>query len=1324
MLRGHATVSGRGGGVGDRRRPSTDVLADLPPAVRRMWLLERLDPGPGLHVQCSLRIIGALDPGVVRRALHEIARRHDALRSRFPTVDGRVRVVTDPSVVIPLAVVPLVAGSDDAEERLRRMAVAEARRRFDLEAGPLVRCLLVRIGAVEHHLLLLCHHTIADRRASDRLARELIDLLGTEGIDERAAPRTDPPTRATSRPRRRAVRPHVDLVAGWADRLAGAPISLDLPTDRPRPARSLHIGRSARAAVDRHTFDALGTLARTAGTTRFVAVLAAWAVVLHRFSGCEDLIVGTHVAATDDDGTAPVGCSMSTVPVRLDLAGDPSFHDLLVRSGDAAGRALEGAALPFDVLVDRLGVERDGNRNPCFQVDYSYWGRSAPHRSVGPLVVTGMPLDLDVALLELGLAADASPAGGLLLRVDADAGLFHPSTARSLVLRVRDVLVDAIAHPDRPASGLATLGDDERDALLQLGRGPSLDGTARPVLTLIAEHADAAPDDPAIRVGGAITSYAELVARVGAVADALAERGIGPGCVVGVSAVRPMDWVVADLAVMASGAAFAPLDPSMPERRRRTALEVAGIDLVVTSGLDPTPWGDGTTVDLTELARGCTPATGSPLRRLPAEDHPAYVVLTSGSTGAPKPVVVTVANLAASNAAHLARYAEPISGVVCIHEPVFDAWIGMVLWTLSAGGALVVPDEPQRRDPRRIGSVIHESSATHMVCLPSYWRLVLDHCPAEQLASLTTVIVGAEASPSDLVRRHHEVLGGRAALHDEYGPTETTVWCTAHQQRPDDDRPPASIGRPIAGARAYVVDDALRLVPRGMPGELLVGGAGVAAGYLGLRDLTAERFVADPFVPAGRAYRTGDRVRWLHDGTLQLLGRRDGQVKLRGRRVELGEVEAALSAHHRVHEAVAAIVPGPGGGVLAAWVTGASPDDVAQILDEVRCRVSAWMVPAHVTIVPHLPRTATGKVDRSSLVGGWSRPMDGRVAGARPDLTATEAALRGLWQRTLGLDHVGLSDDFFTLGGHSLLAVELFALIDQALGHDLPLSMLLEHPTVSRLAAAIDERRTPTWSTIVPLPLDGVVPSDDGSTDTSARRPFFCVHGAGGNVLRLREVSQHLDRDHPFHALQSPALDGRSFPFDTLGEMASAYLDAVRDVQPTGPYLLGGFSMGGVVALEMAIQAASTGQRPSAVVLIDSAPPGGPAPSVRRATPRQPAGPPPLTARRLRRLSTAALDEVRVRVGLRIPVARRPAAMLRTSRRLVGAYRPATVFEGPALLVLSNDAPDIVTWWTARVPRLEAVTVLTSHHEGLLDEPHASKLADVIQGFFDRVAWI
>ncbi|QYG93595.1 amino acid adenylation domain-containing protein [Iamia sp. SCSIO 61187] len=1294
------------------------MLAELPPAVRRMWLLERLDPGPGLHVQCSLRIRGPLDPSVVRQALDEIVRRHDALRSRFPTRDGRVRFVTDPAVVIPLAVMPLVRGAGHREERLRRMAVAEARRRFDLEVGPLARCLLVRVSDVEHHLLLLCHHTIADRRASDRLARELIDILCPQVRSEREAPPADPPTGATMPIGHRSVRPPPDLVDGWAARLAGAPISLDLPTDRWRPARSPHIGRSARATVDRQTFDALGALARTAGTTRFVAVLAAWAVAVHRFSGDEDIIVGTHVAASDsDDRASPVGCSMNTVPVRLHLAGDPSFRDLLDRCRRAVGSALDGAALPFDVLVDRLGIERDGSRNPCFQVDYSYWGTSPPHGSAGPLMVTGMPLDLDVALLELGLGADATPTGGLLLRVDADSAIFHPTTGRMLVHQVRDVLVDAISDPGRPTRRLAAVGDDERAELLRLGRGPSLADTVRPVVAVIGDRADDAPDAPAISVGGAIISYSELAVRAGAVATTLTERGIGPGCVVGVSAARPVDWVVADLAIMATGAAFAPLDPSMPDRRRRAAVQVAGIDLVVTSGLDPSPWGRSTTVDLAELEGGCAAATRLPTPAPPADGRPAYVVFTSGSTGAPKPVLVTVGNLAASNAAHLARYTEPIGGVVCIHEPVFDAWIGMVLWTLSAGGTLVMPDEAERRDPRRIGSVVHRSSATHMVCLPTYWRLVLDHCPAERLASLTTVIVGAEASARDLVRRHDEVLGGRVALHDEYGPTETTVWCTAHEQRPDDDRAPASIGRPIVGARAYVVDDALRLVPRGMPGELLIGGAGVAAGYLGQPDLTAERFVPDPFVAAGRAFRTGDRVRWLHDGTLQLLGRRDQQVKLRGRRVELGEVEAALTAHRRVHEAVAAIVPGPGDGVLVAWVTGASPTDVDQILEQARSCVPWWMVPAHLTIVERLPRTTTGKVDRSSLARGWSRPKGDRGAGPRRDPTPTEEALRALWQRTLGLEHVRLSDDFFALGGHSLLAVELFALIDQHLGQDLPLSTLLEHPTVSRLAAAIDDRRTPTWTTVVPLQRDGAVGRDDGST---AGRPFFCVHGAGGNVLRLRAVSRHFERDHPFHALQSPALDGRAFPFDSLEEMASAYLDAVRDVQPTGPYLLGGFSLGGVVALEMAIQAAAVVPRPSAVVLIDSAPPG---PPTRRATPRQPEHRSLRTVPRLRHRAAAGLDEARLRVGRRIPVARRPAAMLRTSRRLVRAYRPATVFEGPALLVLSNDDPEIVAEWTARVPRLEAATVLASHHEGLLDEPHATRLADVIQGFLDRVAW-
>lgn len=618
----------------------------------------------------------------------------------------------------------------------------------------------------------------------------------------------------------------------------------------------------------------------------------------------------------------------------------------------------------------------------------------------------------------------------------------------------------------------------------------------------------------------------------------------------------------------------------------------------------------------------------------------------------------------------------------------------MVLWTLSAGGALVAPDDDQRRDPRRIGALVAETSTTHVVCLPTYWRLVLDHCPSEQLATVRIVVIGAEACPRGLARQHDEVLGRRAGLHNEYGPTETTVWCTAHQLGADDERFPVPIGRPVAGSRSYVVDGALRLVAPGMGGDLLIGGPNVSAGYLGRPDLTAASFVADPFVPGQRAYRTGDRVRWLPDGTLQFLGRDDDQLKLRGRRIELGDVEAALTAHPGVHDAAAAVVSGPASPLLTAWVSGSvGPTDVADVVEVAGTHLASWMIPAQVTVVDQLPRTDNGKVDRRALVQGWA-PPERAPDPMRPERepTDTERRLRELWRRMLGQDAIALTDDFFALGGHSLLAVELFASIEAIFGQDLPLSTLLDHPTVAMLAAHLDEHRSPTWSTTIVLDGDHDHPGSDGLPDGAAGRPpLFCVHGAGGNILRLRDLAAHLASVRPFHAIQSHGLDGRALPFARIEDMAAEYLLAVRQVQPRGPHLLGGFSLGGVVAFEMACQSRAGDGVTSTVVLIDSAPPGWPA---GRARPRR--GPEQAPSRRLARV---AIDEARLRVGLRIPVHRRPAYLLRTGRRLFRSYQPSTVYDGPVLLVLPGDDPEVADAWRSFAPRLEVVVVRPQRHE-------------------------
>ena len=1301
--------------------------AEPSPGARRMWLLEQLAPGPGLHVQTSLRISGPLRSIHVRHALDDLAQRHRALRTRLPSTDGRVRAVVDAEVEIPLVEVDLASATDerDPEAELDQLAVAEARRPFDLVDGPLTRAVLARLGPEEHHLLLLSHHAIVDRWAATHLATDLIDLLGSA-----ATPGPPASTMASPAPTERDghdgpdghIAPSAEnspkrteeVAAHWRRRLAGAPASLDLPTDRPRPARRRHRGSAARAVVDPASFEALSALAEACSTTRFTAVLAAWAVVVQRFTGTDDLVIGTHLSGRGrTPPPPPVSCAMNTVPLRLDLSGDPSLRTLLTRTRATVDDALAHADLPFDVLVEQVGARRDPGRDPVFQVDYAYWGTPEPHGSAGPLSIRSVPLDLGAALLEVGLAATPTDGGGLELRVDVDADLFDPATGQSLVRQVRNVLLAGLADPDRPARHLSTL--DERDCriLTAWSTGPRLPTPARPVTDLIAERAATAPDALAVRSTRGTVSYADLDQRVAAIAGALHRRGVGPGQVVGVTAQHPDDWLVADLGVLRAGAAFAPLDPSLPPHRRQAVTELAGVALVIGAEVGPDPWGEAASVELADLEReghqrrGRSRSGPAAAGRAGPED-PAYVIFTSGSTGAPKAVLVTVANLAASTAAHLARYPQAMGAVICVHEPVFDAWIGTAFWTLCGGGAVTIAAETERRDPRHIGALVQETGATHLVCLPTYWRLALEHGAAGQLSSLAVVVVGSEACPPGLARRHHAVLGATTELHNEYGPTETTVWCAAHRLGPDEDRSPVPIGRPVAGVSLHVTDETMALVAPQMPGELLVGGSGVAAGYLGEPPEQGSGFVEDPFAPGCRAYRTGDRARWLADGTLQFLGRQDRQLKLRGRRLELGDVEAALTTHPLVHEAVAAVVDGPASPILVGWVTGASAGDVDQVVTVARDRLASWMVPTHVEAIERLPLTTTGKVDRQALVDRWTPPTR-PLAHARPS-TATERHLAELWRELLGLDDIGIDEDFFDLGGHSMLAVELFVRIEDRFGQDLPLSTLIEHPTIAGLGAQLDDGPAPRWPTSVEL----------GSHDPTVASPFFCVHGAGGNVLRLRDLAAHLGQSRAFHAIAARGLDGHRFPFDRIEDMAEEYLGTIREQQPSGPYLLGGFSIGGVIAFEMARQLRAGGERAALVVLIDSALPGPDRRADPAASPDPDRGITRTRAARLRRLAGIAVDEARLGVGLRIPITRRSGYLLRTSRRLLRGYTVDAPYDGRVLLVRPSDDPPAEASWRRLAPDLEAVTVTATHHEGLLDEPNAARVATVIESAIEE----
>lgn len=1270
-------------------------------AEQRMLVLEQLAPGPVMHVQLSLRLDGPLDREVLRRSLDHVVERHPSLRTVFPLADGRPSAVVLPNRSLPVEEADLT-GSD---QRLVGLAAELQGRRFDVSEGPLVRAMLVRLGADRHHLLVVTHHIISDRWSATFLGRDLLAsydaFLGgaepelpvlTMDYRDHAARQSEllPPQRID------------ELAAHWCHRLSGAPATLDLSTDRRLDWDQPPGGGSVAEVLPLEQMQRLAALAERSATTRFVAVLAAFAAVLLRRSGQEDIVVGTHLAGRDDPETeGVVGCFMNTVPLRLPMHGDPSFTELLGRAGAVVQDALQHQQLPFDVLVARLAPDRAPQRNPVFQVDYSYWSTPAISGRVGDIHALEQPLDVGAVAVDLGLAVSVDGSGHLRCRLDHDLALFETASAQALLRQVSAAIAGGVEDPERPLSRLPLMDAEERQRVLRASCGGRRELPAATVVELIEAQAASDPMASAVVSSERRITRGELAGRANGLALRLARLvDAGPGTRVGLCLADPGHWVVAELAVLKVGAAFVPIEFRQPPNRIGRILADAGVAAVVTDQGAASSLGEPSCAvirleddHLLEQTSEERPLTSGP-------DDLAYIVYTSGSTGTPKGVMVTHRNLTSSTWAHLDRYPGPMGHHVLLQSFAFDASIGTIIWTLCAGGTLVLPGTDTLPDTRSVVDLVERHRASHLACLPTLWQLVLARSDG-RLDSLTTVIVGAEPCPPTLPANHARRVPW-AELHNEYGPTETTVFSAAHRCRPDEPAP-VPVGRPILNACTYVLDARGEPVPVGAPGELHIGGPGVTAGYLGRADLTAARFGTDPFSDevGARLYRTGDRARWRPDGTLQLLGRLDDQVKVRGHRVELGEVEAALVSHRHVREAAAGVRPAPGGlDQLVAWVA-ASPFEEEDLRRHARRTLPRAMVPSMFVPVPSLPRAAGGKIDRRSL----PEPTSWRetVGDRRLPSTSLERRVASMWEEALGVSSIGMDEDFFDLGGHSMLALELAVRVEESLGRDLPLATLLLTPTVRGMARALSELGTDRWSTLVPV------------NGASEGRALFCIHGAGGNVLRFRALADHLGPDVPLVAIQAAGLEGQRFRQRSIEEVASAYLAEVLATQPRPPYRFAGFSVGGVIAFEMAVQLRREGRDVDLLMLIDSASPratvasshdaraetGGARPAHRAAT-------------RLRTAARLVACEARLAIGRALPHRDRSFYLQRRFRRLWRRYRPQP-YGGPALVLCSEGASETARsgWGPLVEGRLEIVEV-PGTHEGLLLEPGASRVAQVL----------
>ncbi|MBA2448198.1 MAG: amino acid adenylation domain-containing protein [Chloroflexi bacterium] len=1031
-------------------------------AQQRLWFLDQLVPGePFYNLASALCLSGKLEVAALERSFSEITRRHETLRTTFHPIESRPVQVIAPATPLTLPVVDLSRLPEtERDVAAVRLAQEEARRPFDLARGPLLRATLLRLGAEEHVLLLTLHHIASDDWSKGVLNRELAALYEAYAVG-RPSPLPEPAIQYADfavwqRERLRGEALEAQL-AYWKRQLAGLP-ELDLPAARPRPPVQSFRGDRHSLLLPEALSEALKALSRREGATLFMTLLAAFQTLLARYTGQDDVVVGSPIAGRNRVEIEPlIGFFVNTLVLRTDLSGDPTFRELLARVRNVALGAYGHQELPFEQLVEALQPERDLSRNPLFQVTFVL--QNTPSRplqlrslAVRPMVVDGAmeKFDLTLSMRETEQGLEGS------LRYSTD--LFDGPTIARMAGHLRILLEGIVADPDRRLSELPLLTEPEHyQMLVQWNATATEYPSDRCIHELFEAQAARTPDAVAVVFEDRQLTYRELDAHANRLAHHLRGRGVGPEVPVGICVERSLEMVIGLLGILKAGGGYLPLDPTYPTERLAFMLDDARAPVVVTHGrlLEALSDRPARVVCLdTDRDRIARESDGNPISGATAANL-AYIIYTSGSTGRPKGVEIrhdSVLNLVAW---HQRVYGvTPADRATQLAGPAFDASVWEVWPYLTAGASIHLPDEMTRTSPPKLLEWLAARGIT-LCFLPTPLAEAVLEGPWPTGLALRALLTGGD----QLRRRPREGLPFSVVNH--YGPTECTVVTTWGPVSADSETgAPPPIGRPIANTRVYVLDRQLQPVPVGVPGELHIGGDGLAQGYLHRPELTAERFVSDPFggEPGARLYKTGDLARYCPDGSLEFLGRLDDQVKIRGFRVEPGEVEVVLGQHPAVREAVVlAREDQRGDQRLVAYVVAVqdstpTPTDLRGFL---RAKLPEYMVPAAFVPLAALPLTPNGKVDRRALPAP-DRSGPELDSGFVPARTPVEATLARMWAEILGLDRVGIHDDFFALGGHSLLATQLVSRVRDAFRVDLPLRRLFETPTIAGLAEGIE----------------------------------------------------------------------------------------------------------------------------------------------------------------------------------------------------------------------------------------------------------------------------
>ncbi len=1152
---------------------------DLPLSFsqQRLWVLDKFDPGnPVYNIAEMLFLDDSLDVTALQKSVSEIIRRHEVLRTTFVEKNGQPVQIISAMADFELAITDLsgIPGIDQTA-MLEQLAFEEARRPFQLDRGFLFRARLVRLAESRHALVIAMHHIIFDGWSFDVFYRELSKLYEAYRLGEQSTlPELAIQYADYTGWQREYLQDEVleSQMSYWAKRLEGIPAALELPLCNPRPERLSYRGARLSQKIPGELSAALAELSKREGVTLYMTLLSAFLVMLYRYTGQQDIVIGTPIAGRNSVETENLlGFFVNTLIIRCDLAGNPGFCDLLARVREIALGAYSNQDLPFEMLVEELRPRRDLSRTPFFQIMFAYQGSAADEIVLNNLEVQRKSIDINTSKFDLTLSIEKTVDGEDIAAWEFASELFDPAVVEGMQKHYLTLLKAIVENPGSAIREYPLLTEKESNKQLFDWNDTSVSYPPSATLhQLFEKQVEMTPSATAVYFEGDQLGYAELNTRANKLANRLRSLGTGHDVLIGICAERSVEMIIGLLGILKAGGAYVPLDPAYPKDRLAYMLEDAGISVLLTQShlLDGLPKHNCNTLCLDQ----CWHEIDTESSRNPVEsgspDSLAYMIYTSGSTGVPKGVMISHAGI--SNRLFWMQDEYRLTGSDRVLQKTsfsFDVSVWEFFWPLMTGACLVLARPEGHKDSAYLVKLIAEQQITVLHFVPSMLQVFLEENPLE-CASLRHVICSGEALPCEVQQRFFARLD--AELHNLYGPTEASVDATFWQCKPDDLCRTVPIGRPVANTRIYILDNCMHPVPVGVAGELFIAGTGLSRGYHNKSALTASVFIPDPFssAPGQRMYRTGDLARYRSDGVIEYIGRIDHQVKLRGYRIELGEIETNLVSHPEIKDAlVIAREDSPGDKrLIAYYIPTGNRVANSELRVWLRSKLPEYMIPGAYISLDAFPLSPNGKLDRRAL------PAPGSVLTGPDEADASvyvqpvdflEYQLSEIWDEIFNSQRpISIHSNFFDIGGHSLMAVKMIAQVKNIFGCEIPLASLFQSPTIAQLADVIRNNRYKSeWSYIIPLQ------SSESGT------PIFVIHLLDGIIFQLHmHFARHVGKFGPVYGIQARGVDGKDEPQNNMKEMAAAYLDAIFEVQPNGPYRIIGICDGATVAFEMAQQ--------------------------------------------------------------------------------------------------------------------------------------------------------